>query len=390
MMRSDDYLQQHPEDYPLYDDLLEIVDLASVPSWLADHTDFARRVLIQAQPVLPLYTLTAKALLEVLVVVMQDDVHATWFREVAHAGTAVPLPADNLFQHFFRSALLGLSELVGAQATITTAAPAEVQKLLEAYIQLVGACTYNPNLLIPDALSTEINQTATVAREQGMNDLFAKLSRQLAHYYIQQGETIYAVHFARQALSEYGWAEDSAGIADAHSTLAIAYREESDLNKRSDAHLQLARQHAQPDHLTGRDYNLLYEEGVRAYIADLYDLALSYLNDALAGFELLKAPHHIAMTNTMLAMTYVYMKRFADAEATIAVARKGWDALENEFELANLRFVDADLELHRGNLALGLNLLDEAQHMAENLQPSESCTQLIARIEQHRERYGKR
>ncbi len=387
-MRSDDYLRQHPEDYTLYDDLQEIADLASVPAWLAQNNAFVQRTLILALPVQPLFDATVKAIMEVLVAVLLDSTHAEWFKAVADASRDVPYPADNLFRGFFRRALLRLSDLAGAQAAVMTAAPAEVQNLLEAYIQLIEAFNYNPNVQIPDVLFTHMCQTGLIARKHGMNELSAKLNRQCAHYYIRQGDTVYALHYAKQALSEYGWVDDASGMADAHSTLAIAYREESDLNKQSDAHLQLARKYVQPDHLTGRDYTLLYEEGVRAYVGDLFDLALSYLGDALAGFEKLKLPHHIAMTNTMLAMTYIYMRRFADAEAKIAVARQGWESLENEFELVNLHFVIADLELQRGNHPLGLDLLAETQRMVENLPPSDARVQLIARIEQHRRRFS--
>ncbi len=390
MIRSDDYLEQHPEAYSLYEDLREIADLASVPAWLADNRASVQRTLIQALPVLPLYEATVTAIMEVLVAVITDSTHAEWFRAVVAASLAVPYLATNLFQSSFRSALLRLSALAGTYGAVEAASPAELQALLEAYIQLIDVFNYNHNLHIPDRLFSEMCQTGLIARKHGLNDLYAKLNRHCAHYYLNQGEFVAAERHAKQALSEYGYVDNNSGSADASYALAITYREDPSLSHQSDAYLQRAHSQEQPDHLTGRDYILFYEEGVRAYLDDLYGLALTYFDDALAGFEKLKAAHHVAMTHTMLAMTYIYMGRFADAEVKIAVARQGWEALENEFELVNLHFVDADLELQRGNLALGFALLDETQRMAEKLPDSESRAQLIVRIEEHRDRFQKR
>ncbi len=389
MLRSDDYLKQHPEAHALYDDLVQIADLASVPSWLAGNHAFVQSTLIEALPHQPLFDTLVTAIMEVLVVVMPDSTHAEWFRAVAVASLAIPYPANNLFRNFFRSALLRLSELVGEQGAVATAAPAELQNLLEAYIQLIEVFNYNHNVRIPDALLTQMCQKGLIARNHGMNRLYAALNRQCSHYYLNQGDFRYAEHYAKLALSEYGYVEDDSGSADASYTLALTYREDPTLSQQGDQYLQRARLLAQSDHLTGRDYSLFYEEGVRAYVQDLFGLALSYLDDALAGFEKLNLPHHIAMTNTMLAMTYIYMGRFADAEAKIALALAGWEALENEFELVNLHFVAADLELQRGSRDVGLKLLMETQSMAEKLPKNELRQQLITRIERHRDRFNR-
>lgn len=380
-MNRDDY----PEYARLYDDLLEIADLACKPGYVASHSDFISTTLVKALQVTPLYEDTVSTITEVMVPVMVSEAHQVWFKGIADATRAASYPQNNLFQNGFREVVVTFSDLAGAYGAIKTASLEVVQALVNAYIKLLEVFNYSHTVTMSKDLLDQMDNAAAVAREYqlGMGSLLGKLFQIRAHYHIHQGEFDSAIHYAKRALSEYGNVDDLNGCADAASTLAIAYRE-SNLGKLSDTYLQQARKQAQEQGFSRRDGILLYEEGVRAYIEDVYTLALSYLDEALAIFETLEATHHIAMTNTMLAMTYIYMDDFSTGEAKIALARAGWQALKNDYELANLRFVDAVLDLRRGNRDVGMAVLDEAQAMAEKLPANESRRHLIDRIEDYR------
>ncbi len=385
-MHRDDFLKAHPEHQHIYDDLIEITDLACDPAWIAEKRDFVGKALAQALQLSPLYNDTVNAIVEVMAQILRDHTNETLAKRIADVMKEIDYPKSNLFQTQFRDVVLNVSELAGAYGAIRSTTTARLQRLLQAYIDLIEVFGYNHNVTLPSSLFEQMSETAKQAENDGLNDLAAKLYEFCSGYYIHQGEFLYAEHYAKRAMSWYGSIDDLKGCAEAALRLAIISRE-CHQGKQGDSYLDKVRKYAE-DLGSGKYYaNMLYEEGVRNYIEDYFQWALTYFDDAMVIFEKLNLPHHIAMTHTMLALTYIYMERFDDAKAEIERARAGWVALNNEYELANMRFVDATLELRGGNTALGLEMIAEARESAKYLPENESRQQLIERIDKFEAKY---
>lgn len=370
----------------LMDDLIWIADVTDFnPEWLQSHPERVYASIRAGLESQQHYAPTIRGIIELIVLVVTDDSWKVWFDPIAELIVAHLNDTNNLFEISFREAIGEFRGLVGFYGRLDKVRPVQVDALLQAYIRLIKAMIYRHGLELPETL---INQSVRTAQTLDDHIESSRLYQTLALYFVHYGDQETAEAYAKLASSEYEFIEDSTGVLEAGLTMTALYRRslrfrraEYFVNRIIDMHTP-----AQPDL---RYATLCYEFAATCYAHDQFELAFNYYQHALAIFETLDAPYHIAMTWQALSQVYTQYGDFPKAESLIRDTRKRWELLGNQYEWVNTFFGEAYLELKRGNRNLGLKQLRETIDLAyKTLDNTPAREALIVSLQEHVERYS--
>ena len=215
-----------------------------------------------------------------------------------------------------------------------------------------------------------------------------KLYQAIALHAARNGEFDIAERYALLAYNDAEFIEDAERIVDAACTLAIVYRFDMRFEK-ANYYIRRAMLKGAAQTPNIRFATLYYENGTICYRHDRFEQSLSYYAQALAIFEEQQAVYQIAMTQQAMAQPYIYLKNFAEAERLIYQARSAWEKLGNQYDWVSSFFIEADLELKRGNRLAGIRLMRSAIDKAYSvLAPTPVRELLIQQIKEHIEKHS--
>ncbi|MEP7290960.1 MAG: tetratricopeptide repeat protein [Chloroflexota bacterium] len=347
----------------LTDDLVWIRDMAGDASdWLLDQDNIAfvcsriERGLDSKSHYLP----TVNTVLDLLALAIRARQFQAGFAEVAEIIRQHPPQLTTPFQVDFRSVIADFQQHLDVYTQLHSAPILAVDDLLQAYIRLLKVLSFNHGMSVQQDL---IDQALMVSRRLNDHMENARLHQTLALYYTLYGDLTLAEIHGKHAFRDYEYVEDAGGVADAACTLAIIYRVDLRLPKVAyyiDRALSRIREKT-PDK---RYATLYYEKGALSYSLENYGEALQFYQQALTIFEEHGAVHQTAMAYQSMAQAYIHLKDFAKAESLLFAARRGWEKLDNRYDLTNNYFIEGDLEIHRGNLKEGLAMLKQTVEMA--------------------------
>lgn len=328
------------------------------------------------------YRRTLQVIVGFIAPVVADDVWKPWFDRIADM-LETPLEG-NPYEAAVCEATAKFREQVGVYGRLKQVRPAQVDALLQAHITLFRAVIYLHGFKLPQQL---IDQAITVARQLNDHIERSKLFQTLALYYFHAEDASLAESYAKLALSEYEFIEHTVGSLDAALTMAaicrgsLRYsRAEYFIQRVIDMHLPLQRDK--------RLATLFYEYAANCYLNDKFDTALSYYQRALEIYEEFDARYQITMTHHALALVYIHLREYEKAKALVLDARQQWEVLGNQYEWVNSFFVEADLELKRGERSLGVKKLRYAIDMAyTTLEDTPARENLVNSIRDHIERH---
>lgn len=331
------------------------------------------------------YRKAVETILDLLALALRDERLQPCFLRVAEVVQIYPVSIATPFQVDFRSAVADFRKRLTVFVHLNRVPLKAVADLLQAYIKLIRALSFNQGIRIQQEL---VDQALIVSQRLDDHMENARLNQALAHYYVVYGDTLLAEQHGKMAFTDYEHVEDAGGIADAACTLAIIYRVAQRLSK-VEYYIERALKMTEKKAPDKRFATLYYEKGALCYSRKEYHPALGYYQRALDIFEEYGAVHQTAMTHQAMAQANIYLSSFAEAETLLLSARRSWEKLKNPHDLVNNRFIAADLERERGNHALGLGLLDETLALAHTLlEDSPARAHLIDLIEQRIERYS--
>ena len=326
------------------------------------------------------YKRTVEIVVEFIALVVTDDAWKTWFEPIVDLVATYPIHDGNLFETGLREVITDFRDLVGVYERLNSVRPVQVDELLQAYIKLFRVLTYKHAFKLPETL---IDQSLQVAQELGDHMENAKLHQTLALYFVHYGDFDMAEPYAKLALNEYEFIEDFTGAVDAALTMAVICRDSLRF-ARAEYFIKRVIEMRPPTQHDKRFATLCYEFAVSCYLRGKYDLALSYYQRALTIFEDLGAPYQITMTWQALAQVYIRFRDFPKAAGLLLDARKQWEQLGNQYEWVNTFFVEADLELQRGDRSLGLKMLRHSVDVAyTTLEESPAREGLLSMIRDH-------
>lgn len=382
-MFTDDRSESDPSN-SLADDLVWIADAADVnPDWLRSHSQEVYASLRAGLKSKPHYTLAIKCIVEMIALVVTDDGWKAWFDPIADIMAAHPIDDNNLFERHFRAVVADFRDLVGVYGRLGKVRPAQVDALLQAYIKLFKALVYKHGLELPKSLIDQSLHTAHVLDDHIER---SKLNHTLALYFLHYGDFPSAEAYARLALNEYEFIEDPTGALDAALSMAVICRNGLRF-ARAEYFVQRVIDQHPPTHCDKRLATLCYEYAANCYVRDEFALALDYYQRALTMFQTLETPFEVAMCHHALSLVYIHVGDFAEAERLIMLARQQWETLGNLYDWVSSYFVEADLELQRGERSLGIKKLRYAIDMAyTTLEETPARENLIASIRDHIER----
>ncbi len=326
------------------------------------------------------YRRTLQVIVGFIAPVVADDGWKSWFDRIADM-LATPLEG-NPYEAAVCEATAKFREQVGIYGRLKQVRSDNVDALLQAHITLFRAVIYLHGFKLPQQL---IDQAITVAQFLDDHIERSKLFQTLALYYSHAEDASLAESYAKLALSEYEFIEHTVGSLDAALTMAaicrgsLRYsRAEYFIKRVIDMHLPLQRDK--------RLATLFYEYAANCYLNDKFDIALNYYQRALAIYEEFDARYQITMTHQAMSLVYIHLGEYAIAEALVLDAREQWEVLGNQYEWVNSFFVEADLELKRGNQILGWRLLRHTVDLANTvLEDSPSRDTLLRLIREYQE-----
>lgn len=355
--------------------------------WLAQHVrrvcDWIGNGLNNPQD----YRSAVETVLDLLAVALRDEQLQHCFLRVAEVVQRYPASVTTPFQVDFQNCIAEFSQRITLFVRLKQTPLRQVDELLQAYIRLIRALSFNHDIHIQQDL---VDQALIVSQRLDDHIENAKLNQSLAHYYMMYGDMLLAEQHGKIAFTDYEHVEDAGGIADAACTLAIIYRVALRLGK-VDYYIERALKMIENKPVDKRFATLFYEKGALCYTRREYHPALSYYRRALDIFEKFGAVHQIAMTQQAMAQSHVYLSHFDDAEALLQAARRTWEKLHNPHDLVGNHFIAADLELERGSYTLGLQRLEETKTLVYTLlDDTPARAQIIELIELRLEKYSAR
>ncbi|MCC6803608.1 MAG: tetratricopeptide repeat protein [Anaerolineae bacterium] len=383
-MFTDDPSGSDP-NYSLTDDLVWIADAVDVnPAWLRSHSQDVYASLRAGLESKPHYTSAIECVVELIALVVTDDAWKEWFDPIADMMAAHPIDDNNLFEKYFREVVADFRGLVGVYGRLNRVRPAQVDALLQAYIRLFKALIYKHGLELPKPLIDQSLHTASTLDDHIER---SRLNHTLALYFLHYGDFPSAEAYARLALNEYEFIEDPGGALDAALSMAVICRNGLRF-ARAEYFVQRVIDLHPPTHCDKRLATLCYEYAANCYVRDEFAQALDYYQQALGMFEALETPFEVAMCHHALSLVYIQLGNFAEAERLILLARQQWEALGNLYDWVSSFFVEADLELKRGERSLGVKKLRYAIDMAyTTLEDTPARENLVNSIRDHIERH---
>jgi tetratricopeptide (TPR) repeat protein len=298
-----------------------------------------------------------------LTVAISDAEAKSWFEPIIDLVDQHSVAQGKLFEIGFREVILDFRHLIGVYGALESARPLIVDDLLQKYIKLIKLLVYKPGLRVPPAL---FDQALVVSRRLNDHIETDKLYQAIALYATHNGEFETAEDYALLAYNDAEFIEDAERIIDSACTLAVVYRFQQRFGQ-ADFYILRAMSKVSLQEPDIRFATVFYENGAYCYRQDKFELSLSYYERALAIFEGHDAVYQIAMTKHALAQTHIYLKNFSKAEALIQAARSAWEQVGNDYDWINTFYVEADLELMRGNRLLGIQLMRGAIDKAYTL-----------------------
>lgn len=323
------------------------------------------------------YTRSVEAVVSFIALIVTNESWNGWFDPIAEIIETITPGNESLFEAGLRAVLAEFRPLAGTYGKLDSARPALIDALLQAYINLFRVVIFRHGFKLHPTL---IEQATAVANRLGDHMETAKLNQTLALYYAHYGDADTAEPYAKLAFNKYEFVGDFDGALDTALTMATIYRGRQRLN-RADYYIRRAVFNVPPDKRDKRIATLFYEYAAICYRNDRFELALSYYERALAIFEEYEAAYQITMTHQAMSQVYLYLGKFEQAEVLLLNARSQWEALGNRYEWVNTFFIEADLELKRGNRSLGLRMLrqtiDRAYTVLEDIPARETLLTLI-------------
>lgn len=333
------------------------------------------------------YRSAVETVLDLLAVALRDERLQPCFLRVVEVVQRYPTSVTTPFQVDFQNCIAEFGKRITLFAHLKQAPLRQVDELLQAYIRLIRALSFNQDIYIQQDL---VDQALIVSQRLDDHIENARLNQTLAHYYMMYGDMLLAEQHGKIAFTDYEHVEDAGGIADAACTLAIIYRVGLRLSK-VEYYIERALKMTENKAQDKRFATLYYEKGALCYTQKEYHPAISYYHRALDIFEQHGAAHQVAMTQQAMAQAHLYLSHFDEAEALLLAARRSWEKLQNPHDLVGNHFIAADLELERGSYALGLQRLGETKALAYRLlDDTPARAQIIELIDLRAERYSMR
>ncbi len=355
--------------------------------WLEKHVEPACQWIGSGLESQENYRRTVETVLELLARALADERLQAHFLRIASVVQTAPAMITTPFQVDFRTLIADFCANLGVLPHLKHTSARQVDALLQIYIRLIKALSFNHGISIPQDL---VDQATSVSQRLDDHIENARLNQALAHYYIVNGDAFLAEQYAKMAFSDYEHVEDAGGIADAACTLAIIYRVDQRFTK-VDHYVERALKMIENKPQDKRYATLFYEKGALCYCYREYHPALEFYERALAIFEQYGAVHQIAMTHQAMAQAHLFLSDFDTAETLLESARRSWEKLANQHDLVSNAFIRADLELQRGDHEAGLRRLQETLALANTvLDDTPARAHLISLIEQRIEAYSSR
>lgn len=307
-----------------------------------------------------LYYRTTETIFTLIAVAVQDIAWKAWFDPIADLVDQHPVMPHNPYQAGFREVVADFRPLVGAYGRLNEVRITVVADLMKAYVKLLKVLIFHHSMSIPHEL---LEQAEKVSRRLGDHIETDAFYQTLALFYTHYGDPDAAKQYGRLAFTDASYIQDGQSTLDAATILAIIYRGAQEY-KPAGYYLDRAMDQAEakkPDKLLA---TLFYEYGIHCYRHDRFELALSYYARALSIFEEYEAHHQITMAKHAMTQAYVYMHAFEKAEPLLAEVRREWQHMGNQYDYVNTFFVEAEMEVERGNRGLGLRLLNETEGLA--------------------------
>jgi tetratricopeptide (TPR) repeat protein len=320
-----------------------------------------------------------------LTIAIADPEAKPWFEPILDFIDQRPVADGRLFDIGFQQVMPGFRDLIGVYADPTRVRSIIVDDLLQAYIKLIRLLVYKPDLHVPPTL---FDQALGLVKRLGDHVEKDRLYQAIALYSAHNGEFETAERYAVLAYNDAEFIDDPERIVDAACTLAIVYRVGERMTK-ADYYIHSAMRKEAAKVPNIRFATLFYENGTSCYRHDRFEQARSYYEQARVLFEANQATYQIAMTKHALSMTELHLRNFDEAEALLLAARSAWEQIGNDFEWVNSFFVEADLELKRGNRLLGIQIMRRTIDMAySRLAETAARDFLIERIQEHIEKHS--
>ena len=382
-MPSDRFYESDPDE-KLSRDLINIRELAEAHSPLLwSQSSQVQEAIERGLASDYHYDRAAEAIFSMIGFATSELTTQSWFEPIVDLVGQHPVSEGKVFEVGFSEVTHTFRDFVGVYAALNTVRITVVDDLLQAYIRLIKLLAYKPTLKVSDAL---FDQALSVGRRLDDHIESAKLQQTLALYYAHHNDFDAAESCALLAFTDSEYIDDPGGIADAACTLAIVYRSGHRF-KRAEYYIKRAIDKVPSGKLDKRYATLFYEYAINWYRKDKFELALSYYRQALSIYEEYEAVYQIAMTKQAMAQSYLYLGEFGQAEDCLSFARSAWDKLGNRYEYVNTFFVEADLELKRGNRGLALRMLHQTIDKANELADPPARQGLIDLIQEHIEKY---
>ena len=355
------------------------------PPEIADYSDHLKTYLPRGLLSRFHHDLAVEAIFNLLAVAMNDREARAWFEPVIDLVAAYPPSQGTMFDVGLGEVMEDFREFVGVYATIGSERSTVVDDLLQIYIKLIKLLAFKPGLDVSHRLFDQALEIAERLHDHIERD---KLYQAIALYASHNGEFEFAERYALLAYNDAEFIEDAERIVDAACTLAIVYRFDLRFEK-ADYYIRRAMLKEASQVPNIRFATLFYENGTFCYRHDRFEQALSYYAQALAIFEEHEADYQIAMTQQAMAQPHMYLKNFAQAEKLTYQARSAWEKLGNQYDWVNSFFIEADLELKRGNRLAGIRMMRGAIDKAYSvLAPTPVRDLLIEQIKEHIEKHA--
>jgi tetratricopeptide (TPR) repeat protein len=240
-----------------------------------------------------------------------------------------------------------------------------------------------------EAFTPELVQTALQFAQRISNiELRASLHDALAYAYMRILDMKTAFEHAQMAYIHQLHVGASSAVGQALFTLAAVYRNTAwytgavHLGKRAPQLLAQAREYM--THVKRETLNTLlaYEEGLQYFQMQAYPLAVEWLQSALDEAIDSGRQHYIASSRHALGLAQTETKQYVEARRNLIAAAGVWNMMQNQFERANALHALGYLEILDKRRDLGLDYLNIAMTICEQLPHDAQVEYLRERIQQ--------